>query len=330
MTKNLETAFENSTIQVTRRKRWFQTRSGKEAITFYAMISTWLFGLIFLGIGALLFGLMITFTNYDGLITLDKIKFIGLDNYARLFTERRLGLATQNTLMFAITVVPLGLAIQLALAVLLNAGSRGKGIFRTLYYIPSVIPLVAAVLGWKVMFDKNAGLINAVLSYFRPGTAINWLSNDYIFVILIALTIWMNLGGGMVIFLAGLQGIPKELKEAAMIDGASAWNIVWNVTLPLLSPVIFFQLVMGIIGSLQVMVQPILLSGVLGGYAFQNSLSNAPKDSIFMWNNLAMVQIFGMSRYGYGAVLLWVQFILIALLSIIVFVTSKYWVYYEK
>jgi multiple sugar transport system permease protein len=312
------------------RRRWYKTRSGREAATFYLLISTWLFGLIFLGIGALVSGLVITFTNYDGVMALDRIKFAGLSNYARVLTEKRLGLATGNTLRFAVMAVPLGLIAQLALAVLLNASSRGKGLFRTLYYIPSVIPVVAAVTGWKVLFDKNAGLVNAVLSLHRPGTAINWLSNDYIFGMLIALTMWMGMGGGMVIFLAGLQGIPKELKEAAMIDGANGWQVVRHVTVPLLTPVVFFQLIMGTIGALQVMVQPILLSGVLGGYYFQNNIGGAPKDPIFMWNNLAMGQIFGMSRYGYGAVLLWIQFVAIALLAAVIFLTARYWVFYER
>jgi multiple sugar transport system permease protein len=313
------------------KRNWFKTRTGREALAFYCFVSPWVIGFVVLGVGMLLAGLVVTFTDYDGLMTLDRVKFSGLDNYARVLRDERLPLAFKNTAIYALISVPLGVALSLSLALMLNQKIRGKSVFRTLFYIPYVVPMVAAVVAWKIMVDKNAGLVNGVLSLFRPGTAIHWLAQERVRAVLILLTLWTGAGGGMVIFLAGLQGVPRELKEAAIIDGANSWQVFRNVTAPLLSPVVFFQLTMGIIGAMQVLMQSMMLStpvagpyGVAGG-----GLSTQPTKSIYMWTNHAMVEIFGRQRYGYGVVLLWMMFLVVALLSISVFKTARYWVHYE-
>ena len=314
------------------RRGWLNTRSRREAATFYLFISPWLIGFLLFTVGIIIVGLLITFSNYDGLMPLEQVKLWGFRNYERLATDSKLSGVLLNTLWFTLVAVPLGIAVQLGLAILLNRkGLRGKGIFRTLFYIPSIMPLVAVVIAFQILFDKNTGLINAALSLIVPGTAINWRLGDNIRWVLIMLSVWASLGSGMVIFLAGLQGIPQELKEAAHIDGANTFQVFRKITVPLLSPVIFFQLIIGIIFSMQVLMQPLLLSAATSGYGGRSAnLSIEPIASINMWNNHAVYEIFGNGRYGYGVILLWIMFILVALLAVLVFWSSRYWVYYDN
>ncbi len=313
-------------------KGWFATRSGRETLSFYMFISPWLLGFIILTVGMVMVGLIITTTNYDGLMAIDQIKYVAAKNYDRLATDTKLPLALSNTIYFAILSVPIGILAQLGLALLLNLKSlRGRNVFRTLFYVPSIMPLVAVVLAFQLLFDKNTGLVNAGLNLLSPGISINWRSGDSIKWVLIALSVWVGLGSGMIIFLAGLQGIPVELKEAAMIDGANNRQVLFRITLPLLSPVIFFQLVMGIIFSMQMLMQPLLLSAATSGYGGRSAtLTLQPITSIYMWNNHAIYEMFGNGRYGYGMILLWIMFILVGLLSLVVFRTSRYWVFYDN
>jgi multiple sugar transport system permease protein len=318
--------------QTQKSKRWIRTRAGKEALALYLFISPWAIGFFILTIGMMLAGIAVTFTNYDGIMALSDVKFWGLKNY--LGIERDIDDLTRvfgNTVIYAVITVPLGQIIALFLASLLNQDVKGRNVFRTLYYLPRVLPAVAVVVAWKVLVDKNFGLVNAFLSLFRPGTAINWLSNEYIRYILIMMALWGGVGGGMVIYLAGLQGIPDELREAAMIDGASVWQVFRHVTIPLLTPVMFFQVTSGLVGAMQVLAQPILLSGALGGYqATGSSLASQPRRSIEMWSNFAMRQVFGNYKYGYGVVLLWMMFVVVGILSVLNFRLSSYWVHYEE
>jgi multiple sugar transport system permease protein len=313
-------------------KRWIQTRAGKEALALYLFISPWAIGFFILTIGMMLAGIAVTFTNYDGIMDLSALKFWGLKNYLRIERDvDDLARVFGNTVIYAVITVPLGQIIALFLASLLNQDVKGRNVFRTLYYLPRVLPAVAVVVAWKVLVDKNFGLVNAFLSLFRPGTAINWLSNEYIRYILIMMALWGGVGGGMVIYLAGLQGIPDELREAAMIDGANVWQVFRHVTIPLLTPVMFFQVTSGLVGAMQVLAQPILLSGALGGYqATGSSLASQPRRSIEMWSNFAMRQVFGNYKYGYGVVLLWMMFVVVGILSILNFKLSSYWVHYEE
>ncbi len=170
---------------------------------------------------------------------------------------------------------------------------------------------------------KNSGLLNAVISLVRPGTAINWL-HDYAFQTLICVALW-SVGSSVIIFLAGLQGVPGEVEEAAMIDGASKLQLFRFVTMPLVTPTIFLQLIMHIIGALQVLQLPILLSEVGSG----EGLATMTPRSTYMYSIHAMRQIIVYSRYGYGAALLWIFFAVILLLTLLVFRTQRYWVYYE-
>src|SRR5258708_5616294 len=226
-----------------RGRRWRETRS------FYLFVAPWLIGFVFLGIFPLILGLATSFTNYDG-FNLDHVKFLGLSNYLRAVADGEAVVALSRTVYFSVLSVPSGIVLALAIAIMLNQNIPLRGGFRTLFYLPTIVPIVATVWVWKIFLDQNFGLLNAGLGLVFPNAAIRWLV-DYPTFVLIALTLWMGVGGGMVIFLAGLQGIPAELKDAAQIDGANRWEVFRFISLPLLTPVIFFQLVLGIIASLQ-------------------------------------------------------------------------------
>jgi multiple sugar transport system permease protein len=296
------------------------TRNQRRTLTFYLFVSPWLIGFVLLGIFPLLVGLLTSLTNYDGL-NLATLKFVGLDNYARAFEDRDVSFSIVRTMLWGLANLPLWLVLSFLLALILNQDVKGRGLFRTIFYLPSLIPATAAVTAWRIILEKNFGMLNASISLFTPETvAIGWLS-DYSLPGMTSIAIWGGLGAGMVIFLAGLQGIPDELKEAAQIDGANSWQVFRHVTLPLMTPVIFFQLVLGLIGSFQQLNLPLLVTKV--GIA----ASSVPPRPIYLYMIHTYQQIFTNGRYGYGTALLWMLFIGILLLTWIVFWSEKYWVY---
>ena len=297
-------------------------RAARRTRTFYAFITPWLLGLIFLTLVPLLFGFLISMTNYDGL-NLPTAKFVGLQNYTRAFTSDKtmVSFSLERTLIWAALNLPLWMGLSFLLALILNQDVKGRSFFRTLYYLPSVVPAVAAITVWKILLDQNNGLLNGIISFFKPGTAVGWLTN-YALQGMTAIAVWSGLGAGMVIFLAGLQNIPDELVEAAKIDGANAWQVFANITLPLMTPIIFFQLIMGLIGSFQQLTYPLLLA-----QAASNQLSTIPPRSINLYMIHTYQQIFANQRYGYGTALLWLLTIGVTALTLLVFWSQKFWVY---
>lgn len=294
------------------------TRSQRRTLSFYMFIAPWLLGLIALGIIPLVLGLLTSFTNYDGL-NLDSVKFVGARNYLRAFSDPDTAYSLGRTLLWTVLNVPLWLVACFGLAFILSRQQRGQGFFRTLFYLPSIIPLVATVWIWRIFLDANYGLLNGIASLFRPGTAVQWFA-DYGLASLTAISLWMGLGGGMVIFLAGLQGISVELEEAARIDGANIWQIMQFITVPLMTPVIFFQLILALISAGQQFVLPMLIS---------NTASGAANRSVYLYMVHTYQQIFVFQRFGYGSALLWLFFVLVLILTLILFRTSRFWVYYE-
>jgi multiple sugar transport system permease protein len=298
-------------------------RARREAISFYLFISPWLLGFICLSLIPLVIGFMTSLSNYNG-YNLSTVRFIGLDNYVRAFNDRNALYALGRTITFTLITVPLNLVISFSIALLLNQRIFARGFFRTLFYLPSIIPLVAVAWIWKLMMDQNFGLVNALISYVVPNTAIRWLS-DYPTAVLVMLSVWISTGGAMIIFLAGLQGVPRELEEAARIDGANLFQMFRAITLPLITPVVFYQLVLSIIFSLQVLVEPILLGGTSSG----SSIGTMPPRPNYLYMVHTYNQIFINQRFGYGSALLWLLFAMILGLTLVVFRTSRYWVYYE-
>jgi multiple sugar transport system permease protein len=305
------------------KKRKTLTRKQRRTIYFYLFISPWLIGFILLSVFPLVVGFLTSLTNYDGLNLLN-LKFVGLGNYTRAFDDPDVGHSIKQTFFWLFANLPAWLILSFSLALILNQGIKGQGIFRTLYYLPSIVPGAAAILAWKIILDKNNGLLNGVISIFRPGTAVGWLSN-YALEGMTMIAVWIGLGGGMVIFLAGLQGIPDELVEAAKIDGAGNLLVFRYVILPLMTPVIFFQLVLGLIGAFQQLNLPLLLNnvGLTGSGA-------VPSRAIYLYMIHTYSQIFTFRRYGYGTALLWMLFIGIVLLTAFVFWSEKFWVYSDR
>ncbi len=299
------------------------SRRQRRTLSFYLFIAPWLIGFVALGVIPLVLGILTSLTNYDGL-NFFNLKFIGLANYARAFTDPDVKFSFGRTVAWLLANLPAWMILSFAMALILNQNIKGRGIFRTLYYLPSIVPGAAAIIAWKIILDKNNGLLNGLASIWRPGTAVGWLS-DYALAGMTTIAVWTGLGAGMVIFLAGLKGIPDELVEAAKIDGANSMQVFRHVTLPLMTPVIFFQLIMGLIGSFSQLNLPLLLVnvGLTGSGA-------VPSRDIYLYMIHAYYQIFTSRRYGYGTALLWMLFIAVVLLTVVVFYTEKYWVYSDR
>jgi len=299
-----------------RRRRWSRYSSR----TFYLFVSPWVLGFLLLTVVPLGYAFAMSLTNFDGSSSL--WRWVGFSNYQELLHDSDAWASLLRTVLYTAIVVPLSVAVALGLAVLLNRRLRAVGLLRTVFFLPSVVPVVATAIMWKLIFNRDSGLLNAILE--RVGIdAVTWLVDPTAFYALIILTLW-GLGAGMVIMLAALQGVPVELEEAALVDGASRWRIFWNVTVPMISPVIFFQVVTGVIMSFQVLVQPLLL-------AETNSIgavSTVPPST-----HLYMVQVyqeyFANQRFGYGSAMLWVFFLIILIITLLVQRSSRFWVYYE-
>jgi multiple sugar transport system permease protein len=284
--------------------------------------SPWLLGLIFLTIIPIVGGLIISLTNYDG-ISIPTTKFIGLKNYARMLTDKQGMEALQRTVIFVLISVPLVLTIAFGMAMLLNRAMKGRGVFRTVYYLPTLIPIVAVAWIFKLFLASKNGPLNAAINAVFPAGEIIWIGQAHALATVISMALWMSFGTGMVIFLAGLQGIPPELEEAAIVDGANPLQVFRNVIVPLMTPVIFFQLVLSLIGTFQELLRPMLLWSTRG-------MEGIPSKPVYLMMVHVYQQIFTFGRYGYGAAILWFSFILLMLLALLLFWSAKYWVYYTQ
>ena len=285
-----------------------------ETILGWLMVSPWLIGFICFSALPMFASLIISFTEWD---MLSKPEWVGFENYKTLFFEDPLALHSLNiTILFTIVSIPLNIVFGLALAMLLNTSIRGLAIFRTIYYLPAILSGVAVALMWRWIFSTEFGLLNALLSMIGiEGPA--WLT-DRIWVLpsFVIMRLW-SVGGGMIIYLAGLQSIPTNLYEAANIDGANWWHRTRFITLPMLSPTIFFQLIVGFIFSMQIFTEAFIMTN--GG----------PADASLFYLLYLYRTAFQYFDMGYASALAWVLFVVILVLTIILFKTGKSWVYYE-
>ena len=269
----------------------------------YLFISPWLLGVLIFTVGPIIASLYLSLTNYD---IINPPSFIGFSNFKVLFFEDPLfWQALKVTTLYTLGSVPLQLIFGFLIALLMNQKLKGMSVFRTIYYLPAVVSGVAVSVLWKWIFMPDVGIINILLSKIGINGP-RWLGDPaWVLPALIIMSLW-GVGGGMVIYLAGLQGIPTELYEAAELDGAGKWAKFRAVTIPMMSPVIFFNLIMGVIGSFQTFTQAyIMTSGGLYQRAFQEL------------------------RMGYASALAWVLFLIILVCTVIIFKTSASWVYYE-
>ena len=291
-------------------------RTNQQRETFFG----WLFalpaiiGFVVFDIGPMVASVLISFTEWNGVTP---PKWVGLSNYEEImFRDDLFMLSLRITTIFAFVSIPLNLVTGFLLALLLNQKIRGQALMRTLYYLPSIVPLVAVAALWRWIFLKRFGLLDIGLAMMGV-QAPDWLGDpQWVLPAFIVMGLW-GVGGGMLINLAGLQGIPTDLYDAASIDGANALQRLINVTIPMMTPLILFNLVMGIIGGLQVFVVAFVMTG--GGP------SNA---SLFYMLHLYR-NAFEYFRLGYGSSLALILFLYIIVLSALVFRSSTAWVYYE-
>ncbi|WP_366945287.1 sugar ABC transporter permease [uncultured Metabacillus sp.] len=280
---------------------------------FYLFISPWLLGFLVLAAGPMLFSLYMSFTDWK---IFGGTTWVGLENYKTLLNDPLFWKSLWNTVYYTAIGVPLGLVAGYLLAVLLNQKVKFMGFFRTIFYLPSIVPAVASSLLWILIFQPEFGLANAMLDQFNLPTSKWLLSETMVKPALIIMSLW-GVGGGMVIYLAGLQGIPTSLYEAADIDGAGSWSKFWHITVPMSSHVIFFNLIMGIIGSFQVFTQAYVMSSGGPNYA---SLFYV----LYLYNNA-----FEYFKMGYASALAWVLFLIVLLFTLLQFKLFGKKVYYE-
>lgn len=294
-----------------------QSRAG------YAFISPWVIGFVLLTVGPMVLSLILAFSKWTAMTSLGQAEFVGTANFEHMLRhDPTFGKSLWLTFYFVLLGVPLTQVAALAVALLMNLRVRGITLFRTLYFIPSVVTGVALATLWLKLFNDDYGLINNTL--LRPLTYIgiyppDWLGQDAGWAgvpAFVLMSLW-GVGGGMVIYLAGLKGIPASLYEAATIDGAGAWRRLTAVTLPMLSPLIFFNVVMGIIASFQIFTQAKVMTD--GGPG---------TDTLFYVLNLYR-QAFEMHNMGYASALAWVLFLIVLVFTVIVFRASRNLVHYE-
>ena len=294
-----------------------QRRSGRlyweEARNFYFFISPWLIGFLVFVLFPIGFSFYLSFTEYN---IVQPPRYVGIDNYTRLVQDPLFWKSLWNTAVYVVLHVPSALTVSLILALLLNRDIRGVSIFRAIYYLPSIIPIVSTSLMWMWIFNLKWGVLNVILRAIGlPG--IPWLGSElWAKPALVLMALWWT-GGNMVIYLASLQDVPAQLYEAAEVDGATAWVKFWRITLPMISPTILFTVIMGVIGSFQVFAQAYIMT--VGG----------PQDAtlflvLYLYNNA-----FRWLRMGYASTLAWALFLIILILTALILKLSSRQVYYE-
>ncbi len=282
----------------------------------YLFLLPWLVGLVVITIGPMLASLYLSFTDYN---LIQAPKWIGLDNYARMLGDARLHNSLRVTFTYVFVSVPLQLILALAIALLLDKGMRGLAFYRSVFYLPSMLgSSVAIALLWRQIFGTD-GVVNQILRLFGVSATTAWVADpQYALGTIILLHVW-TFGSPMVIFLAGLRQIPGMYYEAAAVDGASRWSRFAKITLPLLSPIIFFNLVLQIIGAFQNFTQAFVVSNGTGG----------PSDSTMFFTLYLYQKGFGQFQMGYAASMAWLLVIIVGVLTAINFFASKYWVFYD-
>lgn len=288
-------------------------RNKREVIAGFLFTSPVTVGILLFTAWPLIQSLYYSFTKFN---ILKPPQWVGTGNYERLLSDPEFWHSLKITAVYTIISVPAGLIVGFFLAALLNRSTRGIGVFRTLFYLPVIMPVVATGILWKQLYSPHYGFANQLLESvgLPPYT---WFSKpESVLPSLILMGLWQA-GGSMIIWLAGFQGIPAHLYEAAIVDGASRIRRFWNITIPMITPVIFFNLIMGLIGSFQVFGQVMVTTA--GG----------PLNA----SNFLMVMIykkaFGSLEMGYASSLAWVLFLIVLLLTLFIFRTSRSWVHYE-
>jgi multiple sugar transport system permease protein len=299
-------------------KTW--TLSQREAAAAYLYTIPWVIGFIIFTAGPMLTSLYYSFTKFN---IIDPPVWIGLENYINLFNNPIFWQSVKVTFYYASLALPLGLIVGFILAVLLNQEIWGQKIWRTIYFLPSVIAGVAVALMWVRLLNPNIGLVNAFLRLFGiqgPG----WLQDPQWSVpSLVLMSLW-SVGGSMIIYLAGLQGIPTALYEAAKIDGANAFQRFQHITIPMMTPIIFYNLVLGLITTFQLFTEVFVATGAGGAGNL-----GGPARSTMVYNLYLYLNAFRYFDMGTASAMAWILFLFILVITIFLFRSSSFWVYYE-
>ena len=279
-----------------------------------AFLSPWLIGFLVFTVVPVCLSLYYSFCDYS---LLQPPLFKGLANYRMLRHDPVFRKVLGNTVVYGLLALPLGMLAALGVAMLLNSKIRGVSIYRTIVFLPSLVPAVASAMLWLWLFNSKLGLINTTLNALGVANPPGWLSDvRWAMPALVLMSFW-GIGNSVVIYLAGLQDVPRELYEAAEIDGASSLRQVWHVTLPSISPVIFFNLIMGIIGTLQVFATPFIMTG--GG----------PARSTYFFTMYLYDNAFKYLKMGYASAMAWIQLLMVLALTALAAWSSKRWVHYQ-
>jgi multiple sugar transport system permease protein len=289
-------------------------REARQGLLF---ISPWIIGFLLFTALPMIATLVFTFLNIT-LAQEQPLAFVGLDNWTRMLGDQHVWDSLGVTIRFAILWLPISIVVPFAIALGLNSKYvRGAGIMRTLFFLPYVVPFVAGVLVWEQMLG-DTGWVNDVLAFLGVSQPPSWLfDSGWIYPALVLMGIW-GIGAGIVINLAGLRGIPTELYEAARIDGAGAWAQLRNVTIPLMSPILFYTLILGVVDVLQYFLVPLVLKNGTG----------EPGGSTLFYNLNLYRTFFTYQEMSYGATLAWFLFAITLLVTLVLFALSRRWVYY--
>jgi multiple sugar transport system permease protein len=310
---DLHSAIPGDLVNKKPKKRRLSPSRRREALAFYLTISPWLLGFVLLTAGPMLYSLYISFTDWD---LLTNPAWIGLENYiSKMPNDPRFWQSLKVTLVYTAAYVPLELIGGLFLAVLVRNQIKGIRIFRTIFYLPTMLAGVAFAVVWLWMLNPRGGLVNLALAQIGI-LGPRWLLDpDWALSALVMMSFW-GWGRAMIIYLAGLQAIPGELYESAAIDGANLWSRFRHVTIPMLSPTIFFNLILSVIGTFQTFTNAFVATN--GG----------PLDSTLFFVLYLYKQAFELLNMGYASALAWILFLIILGLTLLIFRTQRFWVFY--
>lgn len=295
--------------------RRFSSQRRREALWGMLCVAPAVLGFVLWDGGPMVASLVIAFTDWT---IYGDPNWVGTANFEQmLLSDHLFWQSLKVTILFSLGSVPLRIVVAFALALLLNQPLRGQPIVRTIFYLPSLVPLVASSVLWLWMFEPQFGLLNALLNPLGL-PRLQWIyDSSTVLPSLMLMGLW-DIGPMMIVFLAGLQGVPRHLYEAVEVDGGNAWHRLWHITIPMLTPTILFNLVLSIIASLQTFIQPYVMT------------QGGPNNASLFYVLYLYRKAFAESQMGYAAALAWVLFVVIAALSVLVFRSSSRWVFYES
>jgi len=326
MFQELNRGFQIPSPRVFRQMTPLKRREMRDGLLF---ISPWLVGFFIFTLLPIIASLIFSFLDLkitDGILS--PPKFVGLDNYAQLAEDPQIwsiGSGTRGslwiTLFFGAISLPIGILLPLGIALLMNSRNlKGQMAFRSLFYMPYIIPFVAAVFLWGGMLNPETGWINrALMAMGMPRESVpNWANDiNWVYPTYVIMGIW-GIGNAMLIFLAGLQSVPTELYDAAKVDGASSWKIFWNITFWMISPVIFYNLVLSVVFLFQYFLVPLVV----------NQGTGRPGGATMFFNLYLYKTFFTFQNMSYGSAMAWLLFVLILIFTVVLFWSARYWVYY--